>query len=40
MVCNQLHSVDERRFVKILGKLDDKTMVDVDKALKISLALK
>jgi mRNA interferase MazF len=40
VLCNQVHSVDEKRFVKILGKLDDKTMEDVDKALKISLGLK
>ena len=39
VLCNQLHSVEEKRFVKICGKLDDKTMENVNKALKISLAL-
>ena len=39
VLCNQLHSVDESRFVKICGKLEDATMAKVDAALKVSLAL-
>jgi mRNA interferase MazF len=39
VMCNQIHSVDENRFVKILGKLNEATMKSVDAALKISLAL-
>jgi len=39
VLCNQLRSVDERRFVRTLGHLSEKTMSKVDKALKLSLAL-
>lgn len=37
--CNQIRSVDEKRLVGTLGQLRIATMVKVDKALKISLAL-
>ena len=39
VLCNQLRSVDEARFVRTLGRLTSSTMVKVDTALKISLAL-
>jgi mRNA interferase MazF len=37
--CNQIRSVDEKQFVRTLGRLSSQTMDQVDKALKISLAL-
>jgi len=37
--CNLLRSVDEKRFVRILGHLSASTMERVDQALRISLAL-
>jgi len=39
VLCNQLRTVDELRFGRILGKLSDATMQRVDQALRISLAL-
>ena len=39
VLCNQLRSVDESRFVKTLGHLTSSTMTKVDNALKISLAV-
>jgi mRNA interferase MazF len=39
ILCNQLKTVDELRFVRICGVLTDATMEKVDEALKISLAL-
>lgn len=39
VLCNQIKTVDERRFGKILGILTDSTMEQIDQALKISLAL-
>jgi mRNA interferase MazF len=37
--CNQIRSVDEKRFVRTLGRLSTQTMEKVDKALRISLSL-
>lgn len=37
--CNLLRSVDEKRFVRTLGRLSPGTMEKVDRALRISLAL-
>jgi mRNA interferase MazF len=37
--CNQIRSIDEKRLVKTLGQLKTATMIRIDKALKISLAL-
>jgi mRNA interferase MazF len=37
--CNQLRSVDERRFVRTLGQLSPVTMNKVDRALRVSLGL-
>ena len=37
--CNQIRSVDEKRIVRTFGQLRPSTMANVDKALKISLAL-
>ena len=37
--CNLIRSVDERRFVRTLGRLSGATMEKVDRALRISLAL-
>jgi mRNA interferase MazF len=37
--CNLIRSVDEKRFVRILGHLSASTMERVDAALRISLAL-
>ncbi len=39
VLCNQLRTVDEIRFGKVYGRLSDTTMEQVDKALRISLAL-
>ncbi len=39
VVLNQIRSVDRKRLVKYLGKLNDETMEQVDEALKISLGL-
>jgi mRNA interferase MazF len=36
---NHIRTIDEKRFVAILGRLSEETMVKVDKALKINLAL-
>ena len=38
--CNLVRCVDEKRVVRIMGRLSAATMQEVDKALKISLALK
>jgi mRNA interferase MazF len=38
-VLNQLRTVDRRRFVKRLGTVDERTMLEVDEAIKISLGL-
>lgn len=40
VLCNQIRTVDESRFGKILGSLQASTMERVGEALKISLALK
>jgi mRNA interferase MazF len=37
--CNQIRSVDEKRFVRTLGRLSAQTMEKVDRALRISLSL-
>jgi len=37
--CNQLRSIDERRFVRTLGQFSPSTMKKVDQALRISLGL-
>lgn len=39
VLCNQIKTVDERRFGRTYGKLSDETMKKVDQALTISLAL-
>ena len=39
VLCNQIRTVDEVRFLKIYGQLSEETMKRVDAALKISLAL-
>lgn len=39
VLCNQIRSVDEMRLGTIHGKLSHETMKQVDRALKISLAL-
>ncbi len=39
ILCDQIRSVDERRFGTIHGVLTDATMKNVDAALKISLGL-
>lgn len=39
VLCEQIRTVDETRFSQVLGKLSDKTMGEVDYALRISLAL-
>ncbi len=39
VLCNQIRSVDERRLGTVEGKLNRRTMKDVDTALRISLAL-
>ena len=39
VLCNQIRTVDESRFVEFFGKLSDPTMTAVDRALRISLAL-
>ena len=39
VLCNQIKTVDERRFGKIYGKFSDVIMRKVDQALRISLAL-
>lgn len=39
VLCEQIRTVDESRFSQVLGKLSDKTMREVDQALRISLAL-
>jgi mRNA interferase MazF len=36
---NHIRTVDEKRFAEILGRLNEETMREVDKALRISLAL-
>ena len=37
--CNQIRSVDEKRFVRTLGRMSSQTMEKVDSALRISLSL-
>ena len=37
--CNLIRCVDERRFVRALGRLSQATMEKVDRALRISLSL-
>jgi mRNA interferase MazF len=37
--CNQIRSVDEKRFVRTVGRLSTQTMEKVDKALRASLSL-
>ncbi len=39
VLCEQLRTVDERRFVRHWGVLTDQTMAKVDLALKVSLGL-
>jgi len=39
-LCNQIRTVDEIRFGKVYGTVSPQTMDRVDRALKISLALK
>ena len=39
VLCDQIRTVDQRRFRRILGTLDAETMVAVDRALAISLGL-
>jgi len=39
VLCNQIRTVDEIRFGKMYGKLSETTMKEIDKALRISLAL-
>lgn len=39
VTANHIRTVDEKRFVEVLGRLSDTTMREVDKALKMSLAL-
>lgn len=39
VLCDQIRSVDERRFGKVYGVLAEATMKRIDSALKISLAL-
>lgn len=39
VLCNQIKTVDERRFGRTYGKLSDATMRKVDQALRVSLAL-
>jgi mRNA interferase MazF len=37
--CNQIRTVDEKRLVRTLGQLSPATMLKLDTALKISLAV-
>jgi mRNA interferase MazF len=37
---NQIRAVDKQRFIRLISKVDEQTMKEVDKALKISLGLK
>lgn len=39
ILCEQIRTVDEARFVRVYGKLTPATMEEVDRALKVSLAL-
>lgn len=39
VVLNQIRSVDKRRLIHYVGKLNSETMYQVDEALKISLSL-
>jgi mRNA-degrading endonuclease toxin of MazEF toxin-antitoxin module len=39
VLANQIRAVDEKRFVKIYGKVGKEVMKDIDKALRISLSL-
>jgi len=39
ILCDQLRTVDKRRITKRLGRFSDSIMKEVDKAIKISLAL-
>lgn len=40
VLCDQIRAVDKSRLVRTLGRLSSSTMVKLDAALKISLALK
>ena len=39
VLCNQIRTVDELRFGRVYGTLSGSTMAEVDRALRISLAL-
>lgn len=39
VLLDQIRSLDKRRLIKKLGKVDDETMQKIDEALKISLGL-
>lgn len=39
VLCNQIKTIDERRFGRTYGKFSDDTMSKIDLALRISLAL-
>ena len=39
VLCNQIRTVDELRFGKVYGSLSNSTMEQIDRALRISLAL-
>lgn len=39
VLCEQIRTVDERRFAEVWGKLSEESMRKIDEALRVSLAL-